>query len=178
MWESEDYAGDRAGATLQVEVKQVVGVQQVCPALSSSSFHWFYINLILKVQQAKDSNSNPPNMSGKLGTGTFGAPVMHRLLPPVQQAMTLECSLGQVLMLGQLSCLLGEYDRSWDTTEVAAGTLVSEGMQWVGAHLCICKTFSLCLFSRQKSLNPMNSDTTSTSQSPCPVFCIGTMNLD
>lgn len=60
------YAGDRAGAMLEAQVRQVV----FYPALSSSSFHWFYINLILKVQQVKAGISNPPDVSGKLGSGT------------------------------------------------------------------------------------------------------------
>lgn len=32
------YAGDRAGAMLEVQIRQVVGIQQVYPAVSSSSF--------------------------------------------------------------------------------------------------------------------------------------------
>lgn len=57
------------------------------------------------MQQVRDGSSNPPDMSMKLGTGTSWAPVMHWLLPQVQEAAAVLCSLGQVLMLGQIRCL-------------------------------------------------------------------------
>lgn len=70
--------GVNAGAMLQVQVRQMVGIQQVYPALSSSSFHWFYVNLILKVQQVKDGSSNPPQHGWKAWhrhlLGTSNAP--------------------------------------------------------------------------------------------------------
>lgn len=42
IWETRGYTGDRAGVILEVQVRQLVDIQQVYPALPSFSFQWFY----------------------------------------------------------------------------------------------------------------------------------------
>lgn len=94
------------------------------------------LHSILKVQQVKGGNSNPPDMSGKPGTGTSWASVMHKLLLLVQEAVALLCSLRQALMLGQLSHL------KVNKTEVLKWLKAHSHLKadkWVGTHLCVCK---------------------------------------
>lgn len=64
---------------------------------------------------------------------------MHRLLPPVQEAVALLCSLGQVLMLGQLHCLKVNKTEVGTPPRQLQAHLRRQASKWVGSHLCVYK---------------------------------------
>lgn len=87
--------------------------------------------------------ATPRNMGGKPGTGTSWAPVMHRLLPPVQEAVALLYSLGQALMLGQLKRLKVNKTEVGTPLRWLQAHLRLMAGKWVGTHLCMCKKILL-----------------------------------
>jgi len=127
------------------------------------------------------ATATPPNTSGKPGAGTSSAPEMHRLLPLAQEAVVLLCSLGQDLMLGQLRHLkVKKTEVGTPLRRLQAHSCLEAG-EWVGAHLCMCKSLltprNTLLLSRTISLNRMSSDMATTSQFPQPVVFVGSQNL-
>lgn len=80
--------------------------------------------------------ATPPDMSGKPGTGTSWASVMHQLLLLVQEAVALLCSLRQALMLGQLSRL--KVNKTEVLKRLKAHSHLKAG-KCEGTYLCVCK---------------------------------------
>lgn len=96
---------------------------------------------------------------------------MHRLLPLVQEAVALLCSLGQVLMLSQLRCLKVNKTEVGTPPGQLQAHLRRQASKWVGAHLCVCKNYP------PGPQTSMSSDIATTSQSSHSVVFIGLQNL-